>query len=332
MAVVYTADSHSQMHMTSDKLITTGLHHTCEQKFSGTSSAAPLGAAIFALVLEANPDLTWRDVQHIVVKTANKTSPLDSGWKTNGAGRQFNHKFGFGLLNALAMVQLGLKWKTVPVQHICNVKSNEEGRSIVYRGKTHMHVDVDGCKYDARKRIDKLEHVEVVVTVTHRRRGDLNVYLISPSGTSSNLVAPRPGDDSTQGLKDWAFMSVHFWDENPVGRWTLGISDEGANEQKRGKDMEAVFAQLLDREKNKRARDFIPGAYDTVHDEIHHGRFKEDYMRDEIPKEMSEEPWEFSETQYKKDNVFIRDVTPVGKMVRWEIRLYGTASVNSNYY
>ncbi len=35
-----------------------------------TSASAPMAAAIVALTLEANPSLTWRDVQHIIVRTA----------------------------------------------------------------------------------------------------------------------------------------------------------------------------------------------------------------------------------------------------------------------
>jgi Subtilase family len=37
---------------------------------AGTSASAPMAAAIIALTLEANPALTWRDVQHIMIRTA----------------------------------------------------------------------------------------------------------------------------------------------------------------------------------------------------------------------------------------------------------------------
>lgn len=47
-------------------------------------------------MLQANPDLTWRDVQNILVNTAKITDPTDSDWKTNGAGHFINHKYGFG--------------------------------------------------------------------------------------------------------------------------------------------------------------------------------------------------------------------------------------------
>ena len=33
--------------------------------FGGTSSATPLVSGVIALILESNPDLTWRDVQNL---------------------------------------------------------------------------------------------------------------------------------------------------------------------------------------------------------------------------------------------------------------------------
>ena len=50
------------------QIVTTDLHHGCTMKHTGTSASAPMAAAIIALALEANPDLTWRDVQHIIVR------------------------------------------------------------------------------------------------------------------------------------------------------------------------------------------------------------------------------------------------------------------------
>lgn len=55
----------------------------------GTSASAPLAAGLVALALEANPNLTWRDVQYLVVMTS-KSEPLEkeSGWATNGVKRK----------------------------------------------------------------------------------------------------------------------------------------------------------------------------------------------------------------------------------------------------
>ena len=50
------------------KVVTTDLHHLCTSSHTGTSASAPLAAGIVALCLEANPELTWRDVQHLTVR------------------------------------------------------------------------------------------------------------------------------------------------------------------------------------------------------------------------------------------------------------------------
>lgn len=44
-------------------------------------------------------------------------------------------------------------------------------------------------------------------------------------GTSTVLLAERERDTSPNGFKNWDFMSVHTWGENPVGTWTLKITD-----------------------------------------------------------------------------------------------------------
>lgn len=45
------------------------------------------------------------------------------------------------------------------------------------------------------------------------------------TGTSTVLLAERERDTSPNGFKNWDFMSVHTWGENPIGTWTLGITD-----------------------------------------------------------------------------------------------------------
>ena len=43
----------------------------------------------------------------------------EDGWLKNGGGRMFNHKFGYGLMDAGAIVDMAEKWRNVPLQHIC---------------------------------------------------------------------------------------------------------------------------------------------------------------------------------------------------------------------
>ena len=52
----------------------TTLNSNCNytSHFNGTSSAAPTVAGVIALMLDANPNLTWRDVKHILATTSAK--------------------------------------------------------------------------------------------------------------------------------------------------------------------------------------------------------------------------------------------------------------------
>jgi len=68
------------------KVITTDLHGRCTASHTGTSASSPMAAGIIALVLEANPKLNWRDVQHIIVRNAKRANLRADDWKTNGAG------------------------------------------------------------------------------------------------------------------------------------------------------------------------------------------------------------------------------------------------------
>ena len=90
---------------------------------------------MFALVLEANRNLTWRDMQHIIVKTAKNTSECDPGWRRNAAGNTFNIKFGFGRIDAYAMVMAALNWKNVPEQLNCTLEGTSKDRNIPRGGR-----------------------------------------------------------------------------------------------------------------------------------------------------------------------------------------------------
>ena len=81
--------------------------------FGGTSAAAPLAAGVIALLLEARPDLTWRDVQHILVRSARMIDESDPGWEFNGAGRMLHERYGFGAIDAGAALTIAQDWQTI---------------------------------------------------------------------------------------------------------------------------------------------------------------------------------------------------------------------------
>nr|XP_026694354.1 furin-like isoform X1 [Ciona intestinalis] len=208
-----------------ENIVTTDLNHGCTESHTGTSASAPLAAAICALVLESNPNLTWRDMQHIVVRTAKPDGLHTSGWIQNGAGRKVCNSFGYGLLDAHAMVQLARNWTTAPDQKQCNITviSAEESPKFLKSTrslKVSFQVTSD-CTVG--QPVERLEHVQAELTLRNERRGDFTILLTSPMGTTSQLLEPRLYDSSSEGFTKWAFMTTHSWDEDPHGLWILEI-------------------------------------------------------------------------------------------------------------
>lgn len=227
MATTYSSGTY-----TDHKIITTDLHNSCTEGHTGTSASAPLAAGIFALVLEANPDLTWRDMQHLVAFTS-QYNPLDEnpGWKTNGAGFKVNSRFGFGLLDAAALVKASLEWKTVPEKRICEILPVDfEPIHLSSQNPIQIDIKSTGCMGEEGKHINYIEHIQLYISVDYTKRGDLHINLTSPSDTSTMLLSERDQDWSNDGFENWPLMSVHTWGENPSGIWKLRINDLSDNQ------------------------------------------------------------------------------------------------------
>ncbi|KAF3833148.1 hypothetical protein F7725_026813 [Dissostichus mawsoni] len=169
--------------------------------------------------------LTWRDVQHLLVKTSRPVHLKADDWKTNAAGLRVSHLYGFGLVDAEAMVVEASKWRTVPPQHTCSRVPERRTRHIHAGQRLNSSITTSGCSGDLEQHVGHLEHVVVKVLIVHPRRGDLEINLISPSGTRTQLLAKRLYDSSNEGFRNWQFMTVHFWGERAEGTWTLEIVD-----------------------------------------------------------------------------------------------------------
>uniref|UniRef100_A0A663N168 Proprotein convertase subtilisin/kexin type 6 n=1 Tax=Athene cunicularia TaxID=194338 RepID=A0A663N168_ATHCN len=207
------------------KIVTTDLRHRCTDGHTGTSVSAPMVAGIIALALEANPLLTWRDVQHLLVKTSRPVHLRAADWKTNGAGHKVSHLYGFGLVDADAIVVEAKKWKAVPPQHICVGSLDRVPKYIRADHVLRASTLSSACADHRDQHVLYLEHVVVRLSISHPRRGDLQISLISPKGTRSQLLARRVFDHSNEGFKGWEFMTVHCWGERAAGEWTLEIHD-----------------------------------------------------------------------------------------------------------
>ncbi|XP_034484345.1 furin-like protease 1 isoform X2 [Drosophila innubila] len=217
LATTYSSGGQSEK-----QVVTTDLHHSCTVSHTGTSASAPLAAGIAALVLQSNQNLTWRDLQHIVVRTAKPANLRDSTWSRNGVGRRVSHSFGYGLMDAAEMVQVARNWKAVPEQQRCEINAPHVDKVIPPRTHITLQLTVNHCLS-----VNYLEHVQAKITLTSQRRGDIQLYLKSPANTKVTLLTSRIHDNSRSGFNQWPFMSVHTWGESPHGNWQLEIHNEG---------------------------------------------------------------------------------------------------------
>ncbi|XP_052087511.1 furin-like protease kpc-1 [Mytilus californianus] len=208
-------------------LTSTTTNSGCIEGLRGTSFAAPIAVGIIALALEANNDLTWRDVQHLIVRTSKPYGfkdrvDIENKWQRTGTGFRVHHKMGFGLMNAEAMVKMAIKWKTVPEQLTWQSKVSTPNMTLEERSKAKNKIDVsrDDCP------IRHLEHVMVTVSFNYSCcRGAVEVYLVSPSGTKVVLLPRRYNDAyytyTRSGTFTWTYKVVHLWGENPLGKWKV---------------------------------------------------------------------------------------------------------------
>ena len=166
----------------------------CQDVTVGTSFAAPVVSGVVALMLQARPTLTWRDVQGVLATTARLTDPTDSSWVTNGAQLKHSYRYGFGIVDAHAAVQSALTWTLLSPERRVTAKSTLNST---------WNVPQDGSVLEMTLIISPpapmaVEHVYVYLDLDHTFRGDLQLTLISPSGTPSILI-PGPRAEATGG-------------------------------------------------------------------------------------------------------------------------------------
>ena len=230
------------------------LNPNCEytSTFNGTSSATPVVSGVIALMLEANPNLSWRDVKHILAQSARQvdadiaaasvpavvcinsdcsannsgnTHTYDYGttfiardaWITNAAGYKYHNWYGFGTVNAGAAVAMAQSYSSSlgPWQK----SSYSETVSVSIPDATGVAAATSLTLGDNLT----IEAVQLDLSITHTFTTDLAVVLYSPEGTRSVLLTPYNqyvDEDFTSTL-----LSNAFYGESSQGEWRLEIYD-----------------------------------------------------------------------------------------------------------
>ena len=185
---------------------------------SGTSFSAPMVSGIVALMRQANSNLSWRDVKVILANSARNTDPDDKGWGQSGMkyglfGERyyFNHKYGFGLVDAKTAIDLAEEWVNLPPREKDAVVKEE-----VNITDTTIHSSVR-----VQSDIHFIEHVDATIDFSINRVHDLSIELISPSGTTSTLAPPGIRVSNSLTNVKWRFGSSRHLGEPASGEWRL---------------------------------------------------------------------------------------------------------------
>ena len=208
--------------------------------FNGTSAAAPIVSGVIALMLEANSNLTWRDVKYILAKTARQVDasigdrkhPLEKrrlkghtylpGWITNGAGFKFHNYYGFGGVDALAAVTMAENYTSslATFREMDWVESGKLESGI----PDNLATGVSHTLSVAEKDAITIDSVQIELNVTHPSVSDIGVELTSPAGTRSKILNIN-SQIQVVDISGWVLSSNAFYGESSKGDWTIKLID-----------------------------------------------------------------------------------------------------------
>lgn len=211
--------------------------------FDGTSAAAPMVAGVVALMYEAAPGLGWRDVQSILAASARHVGSAVGAaagtsaeaehfaWTRNhtttwnGGGLHHSNDYGYGLVDARAAVRLAESWGLTGTP--AATSRNEAKASMDVLGETRTLPDGKpaGLTFQgATTSRAVVERVTVEMTFSAAFIGDLDLYLVTPDGTTSQLF---DGDllDSGSYSGTWIFETQALRGEHADGTWTVRVAD-----------------------------------------------------------------------------------------------------------
>jgi subtilisin family serine protease len=227
--------------------------------FNGTSAAAPNASGVVALMLEANPNLGYRDIKYILATTANRIHPsqeaviqtsglpypitLEQGWVKNNAGNWFSNWYGFGAINAGAAVNMAKSY----VNYLPELKSWQTAIPMPVTVTVPTTADGAALPFIMNTPFNKIEHVQVVVNIAQAPVSNFpqtnypsglwcnQIELTSPRGTKSILMHAFQGTGNydevnkitypQSALVDSMFLSNAFYGEPANGTWMLKVLD-----------------------------------------------------------------------------------------------------------
>lgn len=212
---------------------------------NGTSAATPIVSGIVALMLEANPDLSSRDVKYILAKTAKKidsnfsstmhpSSNLDllgyeyeSPWMQNSAGFWFHNWYGFGLVDATAAVEMAANYTNYLPEQIKHTQSFTPNLSI-------PDEDPNGVVFNfSMTPARTLEHIVLELDIEadsephYGYPGEVGVEIISAQGQKSILLNINNSQltGSRSHYRKLRLLTNAFYGVPTSGNWQIRFID-----------------------------------------------------------------------------------------------------------
>lgn len=223
---------------------------------NGTSSAAPTVSGVVALMLSANPELTWRDVRDILVTTSRRdvlqappevrlplqdgTYVADAGWQRNAAGHWHSNWYGYGLVDAKAAVAAaqarGDGRLSGPMRDLGWIDGEAVWPEEPEDEDDPLPVP-PGSVAGAEMLVEVAESLTIeslVLSIALQGEGplgEIGIEVVSPAGTRSVLLNPftiwgeAPASSGAIGIP---LASEAFYGEDSRGTWSVRVVDVNA--------------------------------------------------------------------------------------------------------
>lgn len=110
----------------------------------------------------------------------------------------------------LVKPQAWLELPTIELKDAAMINDTMTGGEFIVPGGVKSVTKITQADLD-KSNFEKLEHITIKVWVTHGKRGDVEIELISPTGVKSILASVRKFDDDPNGFIGWQFMTLKHW-------------------------------------------------------------------------------------------------------------------------
>lgn len=192
--------------------------YTQDDPFGGTSSSTPLVAGICGLILSINPNLTASEVRDILKVTAVKIDRQNGSYDSAG----HSDLYGWGRVDAFECVQEAAR--RLPQAGVVRTRAFDRTPNLAIPDNRPTGV-ADSISVSEAGAIVSLK---VAVGITHSFRGDLQIVLVGPDGTSA-MLHNRTGGRADNLVREYSLADTSalavFQGKAAVGDWTLQVKD-----------------------------------------------------------------------------------------------------------